>query len=45
MLCAKYSRKILYGNIVEMCIEVIRAICAANYRHSKRKCKSRIHIC
>ena len=31
VFCTKYRYRVLYGNIAERCIEVIRKICSANY--------------
>ena len=31
VFCTKYRHRVLYGNIAERCIEVIRKICSANY--------------
>ena len=31
VFCTKYRYRVLYGNIAERCIEVIREICATNY--------------
>ena len=31
VFCTKYRYRVLYGNIAEICIEVIREICSANY--------------
>ena len=31
VFCTKYRHRVLYGNIAERCIEVIREICSFNY--------------
>ena len=31
VFCTKYRYRVLYGNIAERCIDVIREICSANY--------------